>query len=360
MKLLLPSTLLLLGISLSAQMPGMMSMQAASSEGTSLGANETLAYNGIALGNRVKMRGYVDFIYNYTDIGVGSALLLGASDTADYTTASDVDFLFDLSPVTAELHLDLDGSDLLEQAFGRYSFNNNFNISFGRQLTALGYEADEAPGLYAVTNAYVVSNKILLTELATLTGLPNVGFRRNYVDGMRANFNNGQFGFTFGMHDAYWGVQNDLNDHFAIDIAASVMILPGLEARIGFAHEDHENASADDNINQFNAWISYNPGDLTLAFEYDTFDIYGYDLWDIMLLANYQFADWFGATIRYTHEDLDVLGVEAEADRITLAMLFTLTDNLFVNFEYSHSDIEVSGGGDLDADEVNLEALLTF
>ena len=31
-------------------------------EGTSLGANETIAYNGIALGNRVKMRGFVDFI----------------------------------------------------------------------------------------------------------------------------------------------------------------------------------------------------------------------------------------------------------------------------------------------------------
>ena len=32
-------------------------------EGTALGANETLTAAGIALGNRVKMRGYVDFIY---------------------------------------------------------------------------------------------------------------------------------------------------------------------------------------------------------------------------------------------------------------------------------------------------------
>ena len=52
-------------------------------------------------------------------------------------------------------------------------------------------------------------------------------------------------------------------------------------------------------------------------------------------------SDWFGATINYTHEDLDVLGVEAEAGVVTLAMLFTLTDNLFINFEYSHTDIEV-------------------
>ena len=65
MKLLLPSLLLLLGISLSAQVPGMMTMQAASSDGTSLGANHTLATDGIALGNRVKMTGYVDFIFMY-------------------------------------------------------------------------------------------------------------------------------------------------------------------------------------------------------------------------------------------------------------------------------------------------------
>ena len=30
-----------------------------------------------------------------------------------------------------------------------------------------------------------------------------------------------------------------------------------------------------------------NPGDLTLALEYDLFDIYGDDLWNLMFLANY-------------------------------------------------------------------------
>lgn len=348
MKLLLPTTLLLLGISLSAQMPGMMTMQSAGSDGTTLGANETLAYNGIALGNRVKLRGYVDFIYNYEDTG--------ATDTAEYTTASDVDFLFDLSPVTGEVHLAAsnDGIDL-EQAFGRYSFNNNFHVTFGRQLTALGFEADEAPGLYAVTNAYKLAGMAL-----DALGYSDASARRNYVDGIRANFNNGQFGFTFGMHDAYWGVQDDLNDHFAIDIAASVMILPGLEARIGFAHEEDDQVVGDDDINQFNAWLSYNPGDLTLAFEFDTFDIYGNDLWDVMLLANYQFVDWFGATLRYSHEDLDIAGGgDSEADRITLALLFTITSNLYFNFEYSHTELE-DGGSDSDIDEVYLEALLTF
>ena len=343
MKYLL-SSLLALSMAVTtavAQIPGMMSMpSAAPLEGTTLGANETVSYNGIALGNRVKLRGFVDFQYKYVDSG--------ATDDARFTTAGDVDFLFDFSPVTGEVHLAYsDGSSdpvSLEQVFGRYSFNQDFNLSFGRQLTNLGYEADEAPGLYAVTNAY--------------DGL-GVASRRNYVDGLRANFNNGQFGLSLGLHDDYFGKNASLDDAFnsniAIDIAASVMIVPGLEARLGFAHQDQEHTD-EDNIDQFNAWLAYNPGDLTLAFEFDYFDVFGDSLWDIMFLANYQFVDWFGATFRYSHEDLETfLGAESDADRFTLALLFSLSQNLFLNVEFSHTELDSD-----DKEEFYIEGLFTF
>ena len=318
-------------------------------EGTSLGANDTIAYNGIALGNRVKMRGYVDFIYGYVDNSL--------ADSSDFSTTADVDFLFDFSPVTGEAHLALNpnpdaGEDqvTLEQAFARYSFNQDFNLSFGRQLTNLGYEADEAPGLFAVTNGYFLGS---ITD-----GVYGpVTLRRNYVDGLRGNFNNGMFGLSLGLHDDYFGVDNAFNDNFAIDIAASVMIIPGLEARLGYAHQDNEGGT-DHDINQFNAWIAFNPGDLTLALEFDIYDIYGDDLWDLMFLANYQFVDWFGATFRYSHEDVDQTVGEMEADRFTLALLFTLTQNLFLNVEYSHT--EVDGLIFDDRDEFYIEGLYTF
>ena len=84
-----------------------------------------------------------------------------------FTTAGDIDFLFDFSPITGEAHIRNASDDPagtyrwyrgvdLEQLFARYSVNDVFNFSFGRQLTVLGYEADEAPGLFAVTNAYLV------------------------------------------------------------------------------------------------------------------------------------------------------------------------------------------------------------
>ena len=323
-----------------AQIPGMMSMPSAQPlEGTSLGANETIAYDGIALGNRVKLRGYVDFIYGYDDNG--------SNDNSAFSATADVDFLVDFSPVTGEVHLNVsdENSLNLEQAFGRYSFNQDFNLSFGRQLTNLGYEADEAPGLYAVTNAYNY------TEASD----QNATLRRNYVDGLRLNFNNGQFGLSLGLHDDYFGVDDAFNDNIAIDIAASVMIVPGLEARLGFAHQDQEHAN-DDNINQFNAWLAYNPGDLTLALEFDIFDVYGDEIWDLMFLANYQFVDWFGATFRYSHEDLDpFVGADSDADRFTLALLFSLTQNLFLNVEYSHTALDPD-----DVDEFYIEGLFTF
>ena len=154
----------------------------------------------------------------------------------------------------------MDSSDIgLEQAFGRYSFNNSFHLTFGRQLTSLGFEADEAPGLYATSFAYRYNDNGAGTD-----------FRRNYKDGVRLNFNNGQFGLIFGLHDGYWANEDFNGDNIAIDLAASAMIIPGLEAQLGYAQEEVGN----DDISQFNAWIAYNPNDLTLAMEYDNFELF--------------------------------------------------------------------------------------
>ena len=43
-------------------------------------------------------------------------------------------------------------------------------------------------------------------------------------------------------------------------------------------------------------------------------------------MANYQFVDWFGLTIRYSHEDLDVSMMETQT-ALHLALLFTITNN---------------------------------
>ena len=99
------------------------------------------------------------------------------------------------------------------------------------------------------------------------------------------------------------------------------MIIPGLEFRLGFGYEnndayndsiagyntwatglrsDLESATLSCScrpvpvflnlmIFQFNAWLSYQTGGLTLAAEWDIWDIYVIDMWNLMFLANYQF-----------------------------------------------------------------------
>ena len=322
-----------------AQMSGYSSSQ---SDGTTLGANETLTADGIALGNAVKLRGYINTtLYRKNDYS-------STPVTEDYDgtwVGADMDFLVDLSPITAEVHLAAGDEHAhsigLEQAFGRYSFNQDFHLTFGRQVTVLGYDSDEKNYGYAVTNAWGEQ-------------------RKSYVDGLRLNYNNGMFGFVLGLHDSYGLGQDgqDPNDGIAVDLAASIMFFPGLEARLGLANE---NGTANDDVLQFNGWLEWNPNDLTLAIEFDTFDFAGDDAWDLMLLAHYQFNDLFGASLRYSHQDYDAAGTasDSEEDRISLALLFSLTNNFDLNFEYTHVELE-EGSNDDSAEEFYLQALLSY
>ncbi len=365
-------TFLFTGGFLFAQVPGIMTMQPASApQGTDLGANTTTNAAGIALGNRVKLRGFVDFIYNYGDINADDVNASGKD--ASFGTTADVDFLIDFSPVTAEIHLSATTSAVsLEQAFIRYSFNRDFNLSMGRQLTALSYEGDEPRDLFSTSygyfsdalmsnDAFTVAKALLVNTIDPGGSLAAANLRRNYVDGVRANFNNGRFGLSLGLHDGYWTASDDFNDdNLAIDIAASLMIMPGLEARLGYAHQNTTATTADEDISHLNAWVEYNPGNLTLALEYDDFNVLGTDIWDIMLLGNYQFSPLFGLTLKYAHEDLENTTVNLDSDRISLALLFTLTDQFAFNIEYSHTEFDIAGAGDGDADELYFEGLFNF
>jgi hypothetical protein len=456
MKLLnaLTACLIAIATTASAQTSRMMmpavSSPAIADDGTELGANTTLTSSGIALGNRVKMRGFVDFRYDYTDLDD-----LG-DDDARFRTAADVDFLFDFSPVTGEVHLAASSGGVdLEQAFLRYNFNQDFSLTAGRQLTVLGFEKDESPNMYQTSYAYLTDlsadlpNDSGTKALKSFIGMPAMftagdsvakalsaatntshpkthpylndvdadgklinpvsnpadfalpNFRRNYVDGVRLNFNNGQFGFVAGLHNGYFTDSDHLNDgNVGLDIAASVMIIPGLEFRLGFGYENNdayntsisgyntwtagivENLVADsdtananllrskmlpesDDISQLNFLLSYQTGGLTLAFEWDLWNVYVIDMWNLMFLANYQFNDVFGLTFRYSHEDFEANvpgGGEGSSNRFTIGPMFSVTNNLTVGIEYSHAELDSTNiaGGDSSVDELYAETIFSF
>ena len=432
-------TLLSISVGLFAQVPNMATMQSPAPEGTSLGANNTLSSSGIALGNRVKMRGFVDFRYDYSDLdGLATDENgLTIDDDARFRTAADVDFLFDFSPVTGEVHLAATSDELgLEQAFLRYNFNQDFSLTAGRQLTVLSYEKDESPNMYQTSYAYLTDVSVDVqggtsalesfiglnsfkstassidsamtgvpaydsyagtNQAVNPAGFPLPSFRRNYVDGIRANFNNGQFGLVAGLHNGYFTDNDNLNDgNIGLDIAASVMIIPGLELRLGFGYENNDDydksiagyntwatdlrtaltnagltAEASqvplfpksDDISQFNAWLSYQTGGLTLAMEWDMWDMYVIDMWNLMFLANYQFNDLFALTFRYSHEDFEADvqgGGEGDSNRFTIGPMFTITDFLTIGVEYSHAELDSTITGDTSVDELYAETIFSF
>jgi hypothetical protein len=330
--------------SLFAQMSGYGSSH---HDGVALGANETTGAHGIALGNAVKMRGYLSTIVHR-----GYAHSEDDKNGFDGTLINaDTDFLIDFSPITAEIHLSLGDTDensravipkskLLEQAFGRYSFSSDMHLTFGRQATVLGFDSDEPTNRYAITRAYQSADLGAHQKYIT-SG-------KNYVDGIRFNYNNGSLGFVFGLYDTYFNSSNndgnsshnaELNDGLGVDLAASIMLFDGFEARLGFATEEvkYENNAASGNLesdidHQFNVALIWKLSPLTLAWELDTFhrsnDING---WNTMLLANYAFSDFLSATLRYAHVDVE----EERSDIFTLAMLMAVNDHFDLNVEYN-------------------------
>ena len=441
------------------------SMLASESLGrTMLGVNETLAYKGIAIDNRLKMRGFIDFRLDYTNFDS-----LISDDDTRFRTFADIDFLMDFSPVSGEIHFGFSNEGVdLEQAFLRYSFNKNFNLTAGRQLAALSYEKDESPSMYQTSYAYItdvmadvreggkaledfvgittikntgsrvskdlVAERKKITDMAStlfdekfeitsdyLDNYPIVGideerefelpgFRRNYVDGVRFNYNNGRIGYVAGLHNGYFTDSNHQNNgNIGLDLAASFMLIPGLELRLGYGYEKNDAynqsisgynswasnftsaVNADranrpsltghdfyakfakgvflfpesDDISQVNLQVSYQTGGLTLAFEWDMWDVYVIDMWNIMMLANYQFNDVFGLTFRYSHENFEMEddvpgGGEGSSNRFTIGPIFSVTDNLTVGIEYSHAELDSTNTGDTSVDELYAETIFSF
>ena len=98
----------------------------------------------------------------------------------------------------------------------------------------------------------------------------------------------------------------------------------------------------DADVSQFNMWLGYNPNDLTLAIEYDNYDIpENDDYWSMMLLSQ---LPVHGLVCR--HPSLFSRGlrdwfVEHESDRFTLHSFSPLRIISGLNVEYSTTSVDV-------------------
>tara|TARA_Y100001934_G_scaffold227507_1_gene273326 strand:- start:4121 stop:5230 length:1110 start_codon:yes stop_codon:yes gene_type:complete len=331
------------------------------SDATSLGAVSPQEAADIA--NRIKLRGYIDFSYENSDVERE-----GSTNGFDLSSV-DLDFLFDFTPVTAEIHAQTGLLDALtiEQAFINYSVNPNFGISFGRQLQLLGYEGDEATDLHQISHAYQFADNFfnVAKDGRGKTALSNTGLvvsdrlNRHYNDGVRFNFNAGKFGLALGLSNDMTGSGDSLaNDSFGLDLQAAYVIMPGLEARVGYAMQEQ---ASQEKVDQINAWLSYQRGSFTGAFEINDWDIAGVDGWSYMLMGNYQLNSTFGFTVRYSQENYSGF---LDSYKVSLAPSLNVSENWALALEYSFGELDVYGttvgGGTHDIDSLILQSIFSF
>ena len=370
-------------------------------------ANDTTALGAVAqqkgadIANRIKFRGYVDMMYSHTEMDLPTGSSADDDQGVFGVKSVDLDFLFDFSPVTAEIHLQhehyADEAVGVEQAFVNYAFNQNFSLTFGRQAQLLGYEGDEATDQFLSTRTYLAGDNFDLFKNEELFGsaYPNLelsdvvgNLHHNYNDGVRANFNSGRFGLALGLYDGIW--KSDSEDsvtgfgdgEWGIDIQAAYVITPGLEARVGYARHNDYDGGDDADIDQLNFWISYEVGNWTLAGEYNDYDIdfaigtytsidpltglpisfsrSNEDGRAWMLMANYAFTDRIGATLRYSNEDFD----SYDTWKLSVGPSFRITENFLTRFEYSYAEADIydigTDGGDRDINAFIAEGLFSF
>ena len=311
---------------------------------TSLGS--VPSQEGADIANRIKLRGYVDFLYENESRPDG--------DTNGFEESGiDLDFLFDFTPVTAEIHTQSRIDFLsIEQAFVNYAVNPNFGISLGRQLQLLGFESDEATGLYQISHAYQHADT-------------DSDLQRGYDEGVRFNFNAGKFGLAVGLSN---GLDDGLQDSgFGLDVQAAYVLMPGLEARIGYSVKEPDDSTSvgshTEKLDRLNAWVLYQRGSFTGAVEFNDIDNQGMDGWSYMVMGNYQFTSTFGFTVRYSQENYSgPTGLDSY--KVSLAPTLTLSDNWSLALEYSFGELDQYMPGAAktsdDIDTLLIESIFSF
>jgi len=292
-----------------------------------------LSHAQIAIGENLTISGFVDASYLNTDDGTNETSAINVDEV-------EIDFAFSFDSVSAEVHLqtnDTDGVEL-EQAFVSTDLGG-ITVSAGRMLNLLGFEADEPTGLLQFSTAY--------------TDAFNPGSR--YNDGFRGAFSQGDLSVAASVTDGYsslTGVDNDAGE-LAFDIALSYSGIENLSVSLGYADNSGDTGTTDD-LELVNVHASYSLGQLTLAGEYNDWNKDGAESDAYLLLANYAVNDDLSLTVRHSEVDHDAAATP-DQEKTTVAVGYTVTDNLSTVVEYSSGEV-----GTVDSDVFAVEGIFTF
>ena len=280
-------------------------------------AASSFSFAEIALTENFSVEGFIDTSYNDAS---------GAVDASLNVNEVEVSFLFDMGDVSARI--DTQDGDTLDQAFISYDVFGG-TVSVGGMDSQLGFEAFEAPGLYANSFAFDDSQ------------LPGTDVAVKYTTQLDAA---SSLGVALVDEGSFIGDESGTDT--AMEIAYGRDLGNGLGAFVGY-RTGTDALGADDDV--LNAYVTYETGAMLFAAEIAD----GETDTDLMFLANYAYADNASVTVRYTTEE-NGAGAGDDLDILTLAHQLALADNLSLTTELTDN------GQDEDEHEFSVGLLFTF
>lgn len=380
-------------------------------------AASSFSFAEIALTPNLSVEGFVDMSYSHTDQEINNRK---ASDNSYAIDQVEISWLFDFSPVTAQIDLEYEEGDddngEVEQAFITYDLGGGSALTAGRFASMLGFEAFEPTGLYQYSFAYEIGE--FKDPIAGTLFADDLSILPSYAQGVKYTYKGDTSFFGISLQDEAF--DNDA-DHlgggddstYAVEAAAAFDLGNGFGFFIGGVFESGDD---DADADTYNTYVTYETGAWLFAAELnygenegagalsrtlpDGVSSNGNPLTDpeygeeettqFLLMANYAYSDKASITARYTYsdheveltatetisDDPDTDGVDESATPIrsvsydgkfskyTLAHNYAFTDNLVLITELSWIDGESDATGiidvDVDSTVAAVELIFTF
>ena len=163
---------LVLGTSVFAQYPGMMTTQISSST-WELGKNPRINRGGIALGNNFVLNGHANVFFHATDQDSASAdswmqpIMDMLTKESGFEASADLDAHFTHGATSFHLHTNVSSTFVTEQLYIKHRFNDVFSADLGKFVSHRSIRAEEVNERYIRGNTYHLQQGFLGTSFGT-------------------------------------------------------------------------------------------------------------------------------------------------------------------------------------------------
>ncbi len=287
--------------------------------------------SAVKINNNLSINGFIDGSYTLTDSDDGDSQTLQGDEV-------ELNILLNSGAVSGLISIDsdkqTDDNDLdIEQAHFTYDLGNGISVTAGRYGHALGFEREDPAGLYTTSRAYK-SNAFNIGDID-----------ENAVEGVSVAYAADAFSIAASFQNATKGANLD-DDELDLEVSFSYTGIADTTIGGGYLWD---NAAANE-TDVLNIHASRSFGKFLVAGEYT--EVSGATDTDAYLvLADYDYNDKIGVTVRFSNEEQ----AAGDYEKITIAPNYAITDSLGAILEYS--DVE---DGATDSEVISVELTYTF